>query len=174
MFRPANGVPVYQHDIYANDAIMDPHPHYTRLRRLGPVVWLSRQRVYALPRYSECKAVLRDDETFVSGRGVALNPIANRLSRGTTLNSDGAEHDQRRKLLAHRMLPCALRAISDVVDGMAAEVVDAAWLGMRSTVWRTLRRRCRWPWCLTWSVGRATSETISWPGAQPRSTSSAR
>ena len=126
MRRPANGVPVYAPDIYANAAIIDPHPHYARLRRLGPVVWLPRQRVYAIPRYSECKAVLRDDETFISGRGVALNPVANRLSRGTTLNSDGAEHDQRRKLLAHRMLPRALRAISDSVDGQAAQVVDAA------------------------------------------------
>jgi cytochrome P450 len=62
----------------------------------------------------------------VSGTGVALNPLANRLSRGTTLNSDGAEHDQRRKLLAHRMLPRALRAISDSVDMTAAAVVDAA------------------------------------------------
>jgi cytochrome P450 len=126
MSKLASGVPVYRRDIYANDAIIDPHPHYTRLRQLGPVVWLPRQRVYALPRYSECKAVLHDDETFVSGRGVALNPIANRLSRGTTLNSDGADHDQRRKLLAHRMLPRALRAISDAVDEQAAQVVEAA------------------------------------------------
>ena len=28
--------------------IVDPYPHYARLRELGPVVWLSRQRVYAL------------------------------------------------------------------------------------------------------------------------------
>ena len=90
------------------------------------MVWLSKQRVYALPRFAECKAVLRDDATFVSGEGVALNAIANRLSRGTTLNSDGAEHDQRRKLVAHRMLPRALRALSDSVDEQAAHVVDAA------------------------------------------------
>ncbi len=90
------------------------------------MVWLPRQRVYALPRYAECKAVLRDDKTFISGKGVALNPFTNRLSRGTTLNSDGAEHDQRRKLVAHRMLPRALRAISDDVDEQAADVVDAA------------------------------------------------
>jgi cytochrome P450 len=126
MGKPGNGVPVYEPDIYATDAIVDPYPHYARLRQLGPVVWLSRQRVYALPRFSECKAVLRDDETFVSGNGVALNAIANRLSRGTTLNSDGTDHDQRRKLLAHRMLPRALRAMSDSVDEQAAQVVDAA------------------------------------------------
>lgn len=126
MRAPADGVPVYRHDIYATDAIIDPYPHYARLRDLGPVVWLSKQRAYALPRFAECKAVLRDDDVFISGRGVALNAVANRLSRGTTLNSDGAEHDQRRKLVAHRMLPRALREISDGVDSQAAQVVGAA------------------------------------------------
>jgi cytochrome P450 len=126
MPKHTNGIPVYRDDIYATEAIVDPYPHYARLRQLGPVVWLSRQRVYALPLYGECKAVLRDDETFVSGNGVALNPIANRLSRGTTLNCDGAEHDQRRKLVAHRMLPRALGAMSDSVNEQAAQVVDAA------------------------------------------------
>jgi cytochrome P450 len=121
-----NGVPVYRPDIYATDAIVDPYPHYARLRELGRVVWLPKQRAYALPRFAECKAVLRDDETFISGSGVALNRFANRLSRGTTLNSDGAEHDQRRKLVAHRMLPGALREISDGVDEQAAQVVQAA------------------------------------------------
>src|ERR1700761_8142151 len=110
--KPIDGVPVYRPDIYATDAIVDPYQHYARLRALGSVVWLPKQRVYALPRYAECKAVLRDDTTFVSENAVALNPISNRLSRGTTLGSDGAEHSMRRKLVAHRMLPRALRAIS--------------------------------------------------------------
>ncbi len=116
----------YRPDIYARGAIVDPYPHYRRLREMGPLVWLPRQRVYALPRYTECKTVLRDDKAFISGNGVALNRVSNRLSRGTTLNSDGAEHDRRRKLVAHRMLPRALRSIADTVDRLAAEVVDAA------------------------------------------------
>jgi len=96
-------VPVYRPDIYTRAAILDPHPHYRALRELGPVVWLPRHRLYALPRYAACKATLRDDGQFLSGHGVAANPLTNRLSRGTTLNSDGADHDRRRKLLAHRM-----------------------------------------------------------------------
>ncbi|OBK72446.1 cytochrome P450 [Mycobacterium sp. 1274761.0] len=123
---PPNGVPAYSANIYTPDAIVDPYPHYARMREQGPVVWLSRHRLYALPRFAECKAVLRDDKTFVSGKGVALNPITNRMSRGTTLISDGTEHDQRRKLVAHRMLPRALRAISDNVDQLAADVVASA------------------------------------------------
>jgi cytochrome P450 len=94
MLKVRNGVPEYHADIYTTDAIVDPYPHYARLRQRGSVVWLRRHRAFALPRYAECKAVLRDDKAFVSGKGVALNPLTNRLSRGTTLNSDGAEHDQ--------------------------------------------------------------------------------
>lgn len=123
--RPCD-VAVYGPDIYTKSAVVDPYPHYRRLRRLGPVVWLSRHGVYALPRYAECKATLRDDATFISGNGVALNPISNRLSRGTTLNSDGVEHDRRRKLVAHRLLPRALRDLADTIDDQAAAIVDTA------------------------------------------------
>ncbi|MFI5507186.1 cytochrome P450 [Mycobacterium sp. NPDC051804] len=126
MLRRRSGIPTHGSNLYTTEAIVDPYPHYSALRELGPVVWLSRHRVYALPRYTECKAVLRDDKTFVSGKGVALNPLTNRLSRGTTLSSDGAEHDQRRKLVAHRLLPRALRAIDDDVRAQAARVVEAA------------------------------------------------
>jgi cytochrome P450 len=119
-------VPVYRDNLYCRGAIVDPYPHYTRLRQLGPVVWLSKQRVYALPRFAECKTVLRDDQTFISGEGVALNLFANKLSRGTTLNSDGAEHDRRRKLVAHRLLPRALRAMTDDIERQAEQIVAAA------------------------------------------------
>lgn len=126
MFRPSTAVPVYRPDIYARSALLDPYPHYREMRQLGPVVWLPRHRLYALPRFSECKATLRDDDLFLSGHGVAANPLTNRLSRGTTLNSDGADHDRRRKLVAHRLMPRALRTLSSDVDALAHAIVDAA------------------------------------------------
>jgi cytochrome P450 len=124
--RKPRDVPSYSPDIYSTSAIVDPYPHYARLRELGPVVWLSKQRVYALPRYAECKAALRDDKTFASGRGVALNAFTNRMSRGTTLNSDGEDHSRRRKLVAHRLTPKALRKVSDTVTSQAEHIVEAA------------------------------------------------
>ncbi len=124
--RNRANIPVYQPNLYSRQAIVDPYPHYDRLRELGPAVWLTKHRVYALPRYAECKAVLRDDKAFVSGNGVGLNFVFNRLSRGTTLNSDGAEHDQRRKLVAHRLLPRALRDMSDAIAHQADQLVAAA------------------------------------------------
>jgi len=123
--RP-RGLPVYRPSIYRRSAILEPYPHYRALRDLGPVVWLARHRLYALPRYAECKAVLRNDARYLSGHGVAANAPTNRLSRGTTLNSDGAEHERRRKLLAHKMMPRALHALSDSVEQRAQSIVEAA------------------------------------------------
>ncbi|QNJ95273.1 cytochrome P450 [Mycolicibacterium fluoranthenivorans] len=116
----------YAADLYSTDAILDPHPHYEKLRRLGPVVWLDRHKCFALPRYPECKATLRDDEQFLSREGVSLNTLSNKLSHGTTLASDGDEHADRRKLVAHRLLPRALRAIGDTVEKQANTVVEEA------------------------------------------------
>jgi cytochrome P450 len=116
----------YAADLYSTDAILDPHPHYEKLRRLGPVVWLDRHKCFALPRYPECKVTLRDDEQFLSREGVSLNTLSNKLSHGTTLASDGDEHADRRKLVAHRLLPRALRAIGDTVEKQANTVVEEA------------------------------------------------
>ncbi|BBX28606.1 cytochrome P450 [Mycolicibacterium alvei] len=126
MMRMHHRIPTYRSDIYSTSAIVDPYPHYTRLRALGPVVRLTRHRAYAIPRFAECKSILRDDKTFISGAGVALNPIPNTFSKGTTLTSDGATHDERRKLVAHRLLPRALRAMADDIDRFAADIVDQA------------------------------------------------
>lgn len=119
-------VPVYRPDVYARAAVLDPYPHYDRMRALGPVVRLGRRRVLAVTRYAECKRVLLDDETFVSGRGVALNPAANCLGRGTTLQSDGELHTRRRGALASRLTPKALRSMREDVEERADVVVAAA------------------------------------------------
>lgn len=126
MSRSPAGIPSYRPDVYSTPAILDPYPHYRAMRDLGPVVWLQRQRLVALPRYTECKATLRSDDLYVSGHGVAANALANRLSRGTTLNSDGVDHDRRRKLVAHRLMPRALRGVNASVEDTARSIVDAA------------------------------------------------
>ncbi len=125
MYRLRN-MPSYPFNVYRTSAILDPYPHYRRMRDLGPVVWLPRHRLVALPRYTECKATLRADDLYLSGHGVAANALANRLSRGTTLNSDGADHERRRKLVAHRLMPRALRDLNTSVEDTARSIVDAA------------------------------------------------
>ena len=118
--------PEFAGDLYSPQVIADPYAVYKRLRALGPVVWLKRHRAYALTSYDECKQALLDDGTFISGKGVGLNPVANRMSRGTTLNSDSEDHANRRKLVAHRLTPRALRSMSDTIEETAHRVAAEA------------------------------------------------
>lgn len=124
--RTMSKAPTYRGNVYSPEAISNPYPIYTELRALGPIVWLQRHRAYALTGYEECRQTLLDDSTFISGRGVALNAIANRLSRGTTLNSDGEDHTDRRKLVAHRLTPRALRSMREAIETTAEQVATQA------------------------------------------------
>ncbi len=119
-------VPAYHPDLYSVAAIRDPYPHYAAMRALGPVVWLPKQKLYALPRYAEVKAVLRDNDTFRSGGGVALNPISRFVGKRSFLMLDGSEHDRVRKLTAHRLIPRALRPLQTQIDDLAEDTVRAA------------------------------------------------
>ena len=119
-------VPVYRADLYSEAAIRDPYPHYAAMRRLGPVVWLPKQNLYALPRYEEVKSVLRDDDTYRSNHGVALNPISRFLGNKSLLLTDGSAHDRLRKLMAHRLTPPALRPLHTQVEDLAEQTVLAA------------------------------------------------
>jgi cytochrome P450/ferredoxin-NADP reductase len=116
-------LPVYDGDLYADEVIRDPYPVYARLRELGPVVWLSQQQVFALPRYAEVASVLRQPKRFISSRGVSLNERTNRLLVGSTLNSDPPEHDTTRAITSEPLLPGALEAIAPRIRRAAETLV---------------------------------------------------
>ncbi|MEA2166851.1 MAG: hypothetical protein QOF76_151 [Solirubrobacteraceae bacterium] len=112
-------------DLYADRALHDSREVFARIREAGPAVWLPKHRMYAMGRFEDVRAALRDDITFVSGRGVAANPIVNIAGRGTTLFSDGEQHNARRRVLKESLGPKPLRGISARVDREAERVVDA-------------------------------------------------
>ena len=126
--RDAAAIPTFEEDLFADEAILDPYPRYRRLRELGPVVRLAAQGVLAAGRYADVRSVLADHETFVSGRGVLWNDVANELTRGTVLASDPPEHEQLRRLVAGQLTPRALRdrqdPIAAVADGIVTSVLE--------------------------------------------------
>jgi cytochrome P450 len=115
--------PVYQQDIFTDEALLEPYEHYRALRELGPAVWLDRHAAYAVPRYTEARAVLMDSGTFRSANGIALNEPANTNILGCTLASDGDLHAHLRKIVAHRLTPRALRPMRETVVAKAEELV---------------------------------------------------
>ncbi|MFD0337140.1 cytochrome P450 [Streptomyces sp. NPDC127117] len=118
-------VPVDEVDLYAESAILEPYGHYRRLRDLGPVVYLKRHGVYALPRYEETRAALTDDDTFRNAGGVSLNDHYNNLILGSTFASDGDEHARLRAITGGRLTPRALRPMRGRVEATADAVVEA-------------------------------------------------
>ena len=120
---PASPAPCLDIDLYADDVLADSRDAFARIRHSGPAVWLPRHRMYAMGRFDDVRAALRDPETFISGHGVAANRLSNRLGRGTTLFSDGRVHDSQRKILRQQLGPTALEEIQDRVEAHAERIV---------------------------------------------------
>lgn len=111
-------------DLYAPDVLRDSRSAFAAIREAGPVVFLPRHRMYAIGRFENVRAALRDDEVFISGRGVAANPLTNLLGRGTTLFSDGEVHQKRRRVLMGSLGAKALQGIRPQVEAHAGRLID--------------------------------------------------
>jgi hypothetical protein len=90
--------------------------------RIGEVLAIRKCDAWAVGRYADVKAAQRNGAVFASGSGVAANPLTNRLSGNTVLNSDGEVHARRRGVM---------------LDYLAALVRIA------SPIRRFTRRRCQ-------------------------------
>jgi cytochrome P450 len=121
--RRDRAAPEVDVDLYSPGAIADSSTAFAQIRDAGPVVWLSRQRMWALGRFDDVRAALRDDELFISGRGVAANPITNVAARKTTLFSDGETHSARRKVLMRSLGAQAMAPITGRLDAEAEAIV---------------------------------------------------
>jgi cytochrome P450 len=115
--------PSLDFDLYSPEVIEDSSAAFARIRDAGPVVWLPRHRMWALGRFDDVRAALRDDELFVSGHGVAANPLTNVAARKTTLFSDGEAHSTRRRVLMRSLGAQAMAPIGDRLDAEAEAIV---------------------------------------------------
>lgn len=123
--RRRSGAPSLDLDLYRSSVLEDSAATFRQIRDAGPVVWLPRHRMWAMGRFSDVRAALRDDERFVSGQGVAANLVANHAGRLTTLASDDDVHTRRRKVLMQSLGAKALGPIEDTLGAQAEQIVEA-------------------------------------------------
>lgn len=116
--------PVYDVDLYDDAVLRDPYPHYRALRDLGAAVFLPQNGLYAISRFEDVRAALRNAALFSSAQGVAANDDVNEMSRGTTLASDAPLHDRLRAIIAAPLLPRALEEIGPQIRAEARRLVD--------------------------------------------------
>lgn len=119
MARPTDDI-----DLYSDAEIASPWQTYARIRDTAPAVWLARNRVWAVGRYKDARAVLADHATFVSSRGIAGNDLTNRISPGNTLASDPPEHTHLRAIVGRPLHPRALADIRPRIVAAAEALID--------------------------------------------------
>ncbi|HZB21453.1 MAG TPA: cytochrome P450 [Blastococcus sp.] len=115
-------VPISAIDLFSDQVLVDPYPHFAELRELGAVVHLPANDVYALTRYDVVRDALGDPGTF-SSRSIGFNPMVNEALQGTSLASDPPVHAQLRAALTENLSPRALRGLKAQIDAKAAALV---------------------------------------------------
>jgi cytochrome P450 len=115
---------VYEGDFYSDDFIRDPIPGFAEMRARGPVVWMEKQKAFAVARYDQVIEVLRKPDVFISGKGIALNDDVNSMLVGSTVNSDGDAHHRQRSVTARPLMPRGIQPLEDFIHATAQGLAD--------------------------------------------------
>lgn len=115
--------PASEIDLYSDEVLGDPYWHYQALRDAGPVVYVEANDVWAVPRFSALREVLRDWERFSSASAITLNDAANEAFTGTVLASDPPHHTKLRAVLRDELAPGAIRKLTDEIAQQADDLV---------------------------------------------------
>ncbi|MDP6079587.1 MAG: cytochrome P450 [Arenicellales bacterium] len=59
-------------DVYSPAFAADPHGHYEKLRALGPIVWMNSLGAWAVTRYEDVLAILKNDDAFLCSGGAGI------------------------------------------------------------------------------------------------------
>jgi cytochrome P450 len=115
-------------DLWSRDVLIEPWEHFRTLRDTAPAVYLERYEVFAVGRYRDVRAVLRDWQTFTSADGVAFNDLMNEAELGTAPGSDPPEHDAVRSAMLERLRLTEVRGLAEMVqrraDALVAELLE--------------------------------------------------
>lgn len=121
-------LPLHHGDPFGPEVREDPSAFHEELREAGPVVHLPRYGVYAMARYEQVHAALRDWQAFQSGAGVGLSNFRTEQPwrpPSLLLESDPPRHDAPRRVLAGLLVPRALRRLRGEFSAAAERIVDA-------------------------------------------------
>jgi cytochrome P450 len=119
-----SSVPVYDVDFYSDEFILDPYPHYARMRELGSIVYLPRLGNYAVTRFAEVREVLRNWQLFSNARGVGADDFACDFFRGASnLVTDPPGHDFIRAAMSPPLRPAAIAELRERVDEAASGLI---------------------------------------------------
>jgi cytochrome P450 len=102
-------IPLYDVDLFSDEALRSPFDHYRNMRDLGAVIRLRHPEVYVLSRFAEVREALDKPEVFSSASGVGFSELFNAPYPPTVIGSDGLTHRKLRAEVTPPLTPAALR-----------------------------------------------------------------
>jgi cytochrome P450 len=114
-------------DMYDRDIYRSPHETYRRLRNEAPVYYNERYNFYALSHHDDLFEVLRDRDTFISGRGMSFNVISKpglEMPSGLFINEDAPMHTMHRSIVSRLFTPRSVGGLEPQIRKLCEEIVD--------------------------------------------------
>ena len=121
---PRDAYPSYGVDLYSDEVLENPYPHYKTIRDRGAAVWLPKDELWAIGRHADVRSVLFNHAVFSSAKGVAANDRTNQTSPGNLLASDPPQHDLLRSVVGAPLTPKAVAALKSQIETSANKLID--------------------------------------------------
>ncbi len=114
-----------EYDPYSPEIQHNPYPTYKRMRDEAPVYYSEKYDFYALSRFDDVEAGLRDHTRLISGKGTILELIkANvQLPAGLFIFEDPPAHDAHRTILSRVFTPKKVASLEADIRRYCAEAL---------------------------------------------------
>lgn len=122
-FDEATYSPLY--DPFTAEFQDDPFSVYTKLRNEAPVYFNEKWGFYALSRFDDVRAALKDHENFLNYEGVDIDDFEQE-QRGPGLlpDLDNPRHDQLRTIVQRAFMPRSIRALTEEVREVCDRLIE--------------------------------------------------
>ncbi len=120
--------PTLDIDPFADEFLREPEPFHAAMRDAGPVVFLPRYQVWAMARFADVHAAMRDHKTFCSSAGVGLSDFRKEKPwrpPSLLLEADPPEHTRARRVTARALSPRVLERLRAGFEHAAQEMVSS-------------------------------------------------
>jgi cytochrome P450 len=114
------------YDPYDVDIDADPYPTFRRLREEAPLYYNEPHDFFAASRHVDVERGLKDNDTFISGRGGILELIKAGIEMppGILIFEDPPTHTIHRRLLSRAFTPKRVAALEPKIRELCAQTLD--------------------------------------------------
>jgi cytochrome P450 len=114
------------YDMYDRDIYASPYETFRRLRNEAPVYHNEKLNFYALSHHDDLFQVLRDRDTYISGKGMVYNIISKDIEMppGLFINEDPPMHTMHRAIVSRLFTPRAVGGLEPQIRALCKEIVD--------------------------------------------------